>query len=94
MMFIGDPGGPYGHASSAKGTDRMSKLIVGMALSLAASLSVSSAEAGSWCAFYDSSTYNCGFHSFQQCYATIYGNVPTQLFRRRSGTKAGPADAR
>jgi hypothetical protein len=26
------------------------------------------------CAFYDSSTYNCGFHSYAQCYTTIYGN--------------------
>jgi len=26
------------------------------------------------CAFYDSSTYNCDFHSYAQCYATIYGN--------------------
>lgn len=28
---------------------------------------------GSWCAFYDQSTYNCGFHSYQQCLDTIRG---------------------
>ncbi len=26
-----------------------------------------------WCAFYDSTTYNCGFTSFQQCMATAMG---------------------
>ena len=28
---------------------------------------------GRWCAFYDHSTYNCGFHSYQQCLDTIRG---------------------
>src|SRR5262249_22986432 len=28
---------------------------------------------GPWCAFYDVSTYNCGFYSWQQCYDTIRG---------------------
>ncbi len=31
------------------------------------------ANAGSWCAYYDHSTYNCGFHSYQQCLDTIRG---------------------
>ena len=31
-------------------------------------------HAGPWCAFYDLSTYNCGFQNYAQCYATIYGN--------------------
>lgn len=26
-----------------------------------------------WCAYYDSSTYNCGFYTFAQCMATITG---------------------
>jgi hypothetical protein len=26
-----------------------------------------------WCIFYDSSTYNCGFTSYQQCMATAQG---------------------
>jgi hypothetical protein len=35
----------------------------------------SSARAdGPWCAFYGSSTYNCGFYSYQQCYATVFGS--------------------
>jgi len=28
---------------------------------------------GPWCAFYEVSTYNCGFYSWQQCYDTIRG---------------------
>jgi hypothetical protein len=32
------------------------------------------AQAGSWCAWYDPYTYNCGFNSFEQCQATAFGN--------------------
>ena len=52
----------------------MSKWIGAAALLFVVSGTGSSAQAGPWCAFYDASTYNCGFHSYQQCYATIYGN--------------------
>jgi hypothetical protein len=31
------------------------------------------AEAAAWCAYYDRSTSNCGFRTFQQCLATISG---------------------
>jgi hypothetical protein len=31
------------------------------------------ARAGSWCSFYDASTYNCGFNSYAQCMANISG---------------------
>lgn len=31
------------------------------------------AKAGSWCSFYDASTYNCGFNSQAQCMANISG---------------------
>jgi hypothetical protein len=31
------------------------------------------AEAAAWCAYYDPYTSNCGFHTFQQCLATISG---------------------
>jgi hypothetical protein len=31
------------------------------------------AKAGSWCSFYDGSTYNCGFNSYAQCLANISG---------------------
>ena len=30
-------------------------------------------HAAAWCAVYDVSTRNCGFHSYQQCLATISG---------------------
>ena len=52
----------------------MSKLACGLVLPFVMVGSGTSAQAGPWCAFYDSSTYNCGFHSYAQCYATIYGN--------------------
>lgn len=26
-----------------------------------------------WCAWYDRDTYNCGFVTYQQCLATVYG---------------------
>jgi hypothetical protein len=31
------------------------------------------ARAGSWCSFYDATTYNCGFNSYDQCMANISG---------------------
>lgn len=31
------------------------------------------ATAGSWCSFYEASTYNCGFNSYTQCMANISG---------------------
>ena len=51
----------------------MRKLASSLVLTLVTGSSTG-AQAGPWCAFYDSSTYNCGFHSYAQCYATIYGN--------------------
>jgi Protein of unknown function (DUF3551) len=35
---------------------------------------VTSAQAGAWCAWYDPYTNNCGFHTLQQCRATISGD--------------------
>jgi Protein of unknown function (DUF3551) len=32
-----------------------------------------SASAAPWCAWYDPYTYNCAFHTFQQCLDTISG---------------------
>jgi Protein of unknown function (DUF3551) len=48
--------------------------IAALSISLC-TLAVSSldAEAGAWCAYYDSYTYNCGFRTFDQCRATISG---------------------
>jgi hypothetical protein len=61
-------------ARERSGRSAMGKLASGLVLTFAVVGSGTSAEAGPWCAFYDSSTYNCGFHSYAQCYATIYGN--------------------
>jgi hypothetical protein len=52
----------------------MNYLIVGVALLLAMGGTVSSAHAdGSRGAFYDASTYNCGFYWFEQCYENVRG---------------------
>ena len=52
----------------------MNKLIGGIALLFLVGDAGSSAHAdGPWCAFYDASTYNCGFYSFEQCYETVRG---------------------
>ena len=52
----------------------MNKLIGGIALLFLIGGAGSSAHAdGPWCAFYDVSTYNCGFYSFEQCYETVRG---------------------
>jgi hypothetical protein len=52
----------------------MNRLMGAIALLFLVGGTATSAQAGSWCVFYDPSTYNCGFHSYQQCYATAFGN--------------------
>jgi hypothetical protein len=53
----------------------MTKLIVPIVLLFLVAGTGSNARAdGPWCAFYDFSTYNCGFYSYEQCYATVFGN--------------------
>ena len=51
----------------------MNKLVAGFALLFLIGGTGTSAQAAPWCAYYDPSTYNCGFHSFQQCLETIRG---------------------
>jgi hypothetical protein len=51
----------------------MKKLIGAFGLLFLTAGTGTSAQAASWCAYYDISTYNCGFHSYQQCLATIRG---------------------
>jgi hypothetical protein len=51
----------------------MNKLIGGLALLFLIGGTGTGANAAPWCAFYDPSTYNCGFHSYQQCLETIRG---------------------
>jgi hypothetical protein len=54
----------------------MTKLIAGLALLFLIGGGGTGAQAaGSWCAFYDASTYNCGFHSFEQCRETVLGRA-------------------
>jgi hypothetical protein len=54
----------------------MTKLIAGLALLfLIGGGGTGARAAGSWCAFYDASTYNCGFHSFEQCRETVLGRA-------------------
>jgi hypothetical protein len=47
--------------------------IAGAALMLLAGATATDANAAAWCAYYDVSTRNCGFHTYQQCLATISG---------------------
>jgi hypothetical protein len=56
--------------------ERMTKLIAGIALLFLAGGTGSSADAAtpSWCVFYDGSTYNCSFYSWEQCYETARGS--------------------
>lgn len=52
----------------------MHKVIAASGLVLLATAgNAPSASAAAWCAVYDPSTYNCGFHSYAQCLATIRG---------------------
>ena len=51
----------------------MKKLIGCAALLFLIGGTGSGAQAAPWCAFYDASTYNCGFHTFEQCLATVRG---------------------
>ena len=51
----------------------MNKLMAGFALLSLIGGTGTSAQAAPWCAYYDPSTYNCGFHSYQQCLETIRG---------------------
>jgi hypothetical protein len=50
-------------ARDRPGRSDMSKVASGLVLTFILVGSGTSAQAGPWCAFYDSSTYNCGFHS-------------------------------
>jgi hypothetical protein len=69
----------------------MTKPIVGLALLFLIGGSGTGARAaGSWCAFYDASTYNCGFHSFEQCRETVLGTggwCRPNFFEDRPGGK-------
>jgi len=52
----------------------MRTLVVLSGITLAFALDVASAEAAEWCAWYDPYTYNCGFHTLEQCRATVSGD--------------------
>jgi hypothetical protein len=53
----------------------MTKVIGGIALLFLIGGAGSSADAApSWCVFYDGSTYNCSFYSWEQCYETARGS--------------------
>ena len=43
------------------------------ALLLLSAAGSGAANAAAWCAWYDAYTYNCGFHTFEQCLATVRG---------------------
>ena len=43
-------------------------------LALIAGADPTSAQTYPWCVFYDSTTYNCGFKTYEQCMQTARGN--------------------
>jgi hypothetical protein len=70
----------------------MHKLIGGLALLFLVGGGSNAHADGPWCAFYDASTYNCGFYSFEQCYENVRGEgrvVPAQFFQKQCCRAAG-----
>jgi hypothetical protein len=51
----------------------MAKYLAGLAFLIALGATGGAVQAAPWCAFYGPSTYNCGFHSYAQCLATVRG---------------------
>ena len=47
-------------------------VLVTAAINIAATTTV---RAGAWCIWYDWSTYNCGFRTYQQCLETMRGDT-------------------
>jgi hypothetical protein len=72
----------------------MKKLIGGMVFFLVIGATTTGAQAAPWCAYYDHSTYNCGFHSYEQCLATIRGVGGYCSPNYREGYSGNPRPAR
>jgi hypothetical protein len=74
----------------------MSKLVRALLLTTVVAVACTEAHAaGTWCAFYDSSTYNCGFHTDQQCYLfSAMAGGADQTSSNRSLKRAGRIAAR
>jgi len=51
----------------------MAKLLAGVVFLFVIGGAGTVAHAAPWCAFYGPSTYNCGFHTYAQCLATVRG---------------------
>ena len=64
------------HAGKLEASEEvMNNVIGGIALLFLVGGTGSSADAApSWCVFYDGSTYNCSFCSWEQCYETAFAN--------------------
>jgi hypothetical protein len=74
----------------------MNKLIGAFALLALLGATGTPANAAAWCAYYDPSTYNCGFHTLEQCRANISGvggycapNYSDNRSQRRSSGRRG-----
>ena len=55
-------------------------------------LTGASTEAAEWSAWYDAYTYNCGFHTLDQCRATVSGDTAAFCAPQyRAGERVRPA---
>jgi hypothetical protein len=66
----------------------MRTLVVLSGITVAFALHVASAEAAEWCAWYDAYTYNCGFHTLEQCRATVSGESAAYCARNVARERA------
>jgi hypothetical protein len=48
-------------------------VVVSIMLATLSALTIGARAEGSWCAKYTTAGTNCGFHSFEQCQATVSG---------------------
>jgi cation transport regulator ChaC len=70
----------------------MRMLVAMTAITLALVLNVAFAEAAGWCVWYGVYTYNCGFHTLDQCRATVRGD--TSAFCARNVERGSAYDRR
>jgi hypothetical protein len=72
----------------------LSSMIAGAQRAAAQQFRFGGTNSGAWCAFYDPYTYNCGFQTLEQCYATAGGAAGGFCKPNPSGPPPEPRRAR